>query len=240
MRTYDELLSSLKELKKQGFVKTHRSGNTGIGKTLEDCLEVEENNFAGPDGLTTELKAGRKNAASMLTLFTKSPQPPRINSTLLQEIGYPEKEGSSKKVLHTTINANSYNTLKGGTGLKITVKKDRIEIDSPKLKKKTEIPTPYWDKTTLQERFEKKYIELLYVKADTKGSGSNEEFHFNEAWLMKGFDFDNFLKLLREGTLLVDIRIGQYPDGRPHDHGTGFRIMPDRLDLCFSDRKKVL
>ena len=57
---------------------------------------------------------------------------------------------------------------------------------------------------------------------------------------MKGFDFENFLKLLREGTLLVDIRIGQYPDGRPHDHGTGFRIMPDRLDQCFSDRKKVL
>ena len=23
-------------------------------------------------------------------------------------------------------------------------------------------------------------------------------------------------------------------------HGTGFRIMPDRLDQCFSDRKKVL
>jgi len=240
MRTYDELVSSLKDLKKQGFVKTHRSGNTGIGKTLEDLLGIEENNFAGPDGLTTELKAGRKNAASMLTLFTKSPQPPKINSVLLNELGYPDKEGSTKKVLHTTINASSYNTLKGGTGLKITVKKDRIEIDSPKLKENPKVPTPYWDKSTLKERFEKKYIELLYVKADSKGTGKNEEFHFNEAWIMKGFDFENFVKLLRESTLLVDIRIGQYPDGRPHDHGTGFRIMPDRLDLCFSDRKKVL
>jgi len=35
---------------------------------------------------------------------------------------------------------------------------------------------------------------------------------------------------------LVDIRIGQYPDGRPHDHGTGFRVLPDKLDLCFSNR----
>lgn len=240
MKTFQELVEGLKKIEKMGFVKTHRSGNTGIGKTLEDLLDIDENNIAGPDGLTTELKAGRRNAVSMLTLFTKSPQPSRINSILLQELGYPEKEGSSKKILHTTINANTYNTLKGGEGLKIAIKKDRIEIDSPKLKHKSEIPTPYWDKTMLKERFEKKYVELLYVKADTRGSGGEEEFHFNEAWIMKGFEFENFLKLLREGTLLVDIRIGQYPDGRPHDHGTGFRIMPDRLDLCFSDRKKVL
>ena len=240
MKTFQELVEGLKKIEKMGFVKTHRSGNTGIGKTLEDLLDIDENNIAGPDGLTTELKAGRRNAASMLTLFTKSPQPSKINSILLQELGYPEKEGSLKKILHTTINANTYNTLKGGEGLKIAVKKDRIEIDSPKLKHKPEIPTPYWDKTTLQERFEKKYVELLYVKADARGSGEDEEFHFNEAWIMKGFDFENFLKLLREGTLLVDIRIGQYPDGRPHDHGTGFRIMPDRLDLCFSERRKIL
>ena len=38
----------------------------------------------------------------------------------------------------------------------------------------------------------------------------------------------------------VDIRIGQYPDGRPHDHGTGFRVFPDKLELCFSHRKRIL
>ena len=43
----------------------------------------------------------------------------------------------------------------------------------------------------------------------TRGSGKNEEFHFNEAWLMHGFDFDNFIKLLNDGKILVDIRIGQ-------------------------------
>lgn len=220
-----------------GFVKTHRQGNTGIGKTLEDLLGVEENNFAGPDGITTELKAGRKNASSMLTLFTKSPKPPKINSVLLKEFGYPEKEGSKKKILHTTINALDFNTLRGQRGLKIGIKNDRIEIIS-NLKK--DIPIPYWDKETLQKRFETKYKELLYVKADTSGKGDNEEFHFNEAWLMKGFSFENFLKLLREGTILVDIRIGQYPDGKSHDHGTGFRVIPDKLDLCFSKRKRVI
>lgn len=67
-----------------------------------------------------------------------------------------------------------------------------------------------------------------------------EEFCFNEAWLLSGFSFDNFLKLLREETILVDIRIGQYPDGRTHDHGTGFRVFPDKLDLCFSQRERII
>ncbi len=240
MKTYSELIQELKKIKEKGFVMTHRLGDTGIGKTLEDLLGIEENNFAGPDGIETELKAARKNTASMLTLFTKSPLPPRINSVLLSDLGYPDKEGSYKKILHTTIEVGSFNTLRGKTGLKVGIEKDRVVILISNNGKKSGIPTPYWDKETLKKSFEKKYPQLLYVKADARGSGVEEEFHFNEAWLMRGFDFDNFLKLLKERTIKVDIRIGQYPDGRPHDHGTGFRIMPDKLDLCFSNRVRVL
>ena len=70
MKTYDEMILGLKALKEKGFVKTHRAGDTGIGKTLEDLLGIEENNIPGPDGEDTELKAARKNSPSMLTLFT--------------------------------------------------------------------------------------------------------------------------------------------------------------------------
>ena len=38
MKTFEELVEGIKELKKRGFIKTHRSGNTGIGKTLEDDM----------------------------------------------------------------------------------------------------------------------------------------------------------------------------------------------------------
>ncbi|HOV22324.1 MAG TPA: hypothetical protein PLW95_06570 [bacterium] len=40
--------------------------------------------------------------------------------------------------------------------------------------------------------------------------------------------------------MLVDIRIGQYSNGKKHDHGTGFRVLPSKLDLCFKHREKVL
>ena len=87
MKTYEELLVTLKELKKEGFIKTHRKGPTGIGKTLEDLLGIKENAVPGPDAHLTELKSARKGTSSMLTLFTKSPLPYGSNSVILDEYG---------------------------------------------------------------------------------------------------------------------------------------------------------
>lgn len=235
MKEYWQLISKLRKIKKSGYVKTHRAGDTGIGKTLEDLLGIEENNIPGPNGRLIELKSARKNAKSMLTLFTKSPLPKKANSLLLQRYSYPSKRGNNRKELHTTVNAKSYNTLKGKVGFKIDIKEDRIELTS-----ESKEVLGYWDKRTLVMSFERKLPKLLYVKADSRGSRANEEFWFNDTWLLTGFDFENFVNLLKEGTILVDIRIGQYPDGRPHDHGTGFRVMPDKLDLCFAHREKVM
>ena len=232
---YNELIQRLKAIKEMGYIKTHRAGNTGIGKTLEDLLGIEENNIPGPNAAMIELKSARKNAKSMLTLFTKSPLPPKANSILLERFGYESARGNKRKELHTTVNAREFNTLKGKPGFKIDIEKDRINL----IIAENEI-IGYWDRETLRNSFERKLPKLLYVKAETRGKGSDEEFWFNEAWLLSGFDFDNFVRLLKEGVILVDIRIGQYPDGRPHDHGTGFRVLPDKLDLCFSHREEIM
>ncbi len=235
MLTYPKLVKKLKAIKERGYIKTHRAGNTGIGKTLEELLGITENNVPGPNASMIELKSARKNVSSMLTLFTKSPLPSKANSTLLEKFGYESARGNERKELHTTVSAKEFNTLKGKAGFKIDIKKDRANL----ITAQKEI-VGYWYKKTLKNSFERKIPKLLYVKAETRGTSSNEEFWFNEAWLLSGFDFDNFIRLLKEGTILVDIRIGQYPDGRPHDHGTGFRVFPDKLDLCFSHREKIM
>lgn len=232
---YNELIQKLKRVKEMGWIKTHRAGSTGIGKTLEDLLEITENNVPGPNAGMIELKSARKNASSMLTLFTKSPLPPKANSILLERFGYPSAKKKGMKRLETTVNTVNYNRIKGKGGLKIDIQKDVVNL----IDINGEILC-YWDKETLQNSFERKLPKLLYVKAETRGRGSNEEFWFNEAWLLSGFDFNNFVQLLREGVIFVDIRIGQYPDGRPHDHGTGFRVFPDKLDLCFSNRERIM
>ncbi len=71
IKDFNDFVQRLKEIKDTGYVKTHRQGNTGIGKTLEDLLGIEENNIPSPNAARIELKSGRKGSPSMLTLFTK-------------------------------------------------------------------------------------------------------------------------------------------------------------------------
>ena len=225
--------NKLKAIKKKGFIKTHRSGPTGIGKTLEDLMSIKENNIAEPDGGNIELKSARKPQTSMLTLFTKSPLPKGVNSLLLKRFGYAAKKGKLR--LETSVKFGEFNKLKGEDGFKIEIDKTAKRINL--VASNGEI-VAYWDKDTVEQHF-KKAEKVLYVLADTKKNGKKEELFFNEALLLSGFSFDRFIELIKAGSIIIDIRIGQYTDGRPHDHGTGFRIKPNNLSECFSKRNKI-
>jgi hypothetical protein len=247
---YPEFQRKIAQIKEMDYVQSHRKGDTGIGKTLEDLLDITENNIAGPDFATYELKAGRKESVSMLTLFTKAPLPVSANKRLLEVFGYAQRKtpkdykqlsltgteiGKSKidvedKELHVTVDALRLNSV----GLKLGIKENRLFIDNSKNVE------AYWDNDTLREAFENKYHRLVYVLADHKIERGKECFWFNEAFLLDGFSFERFSELVVEGKLKVDIRIGHYPDGRLHDHGTGFRILPKYLPQCFKTIKRIL
>ena len=62
------IIEKFNEVKKIGYVKSHRENNTGIGKTFEDFMGVEENNIQGPDLLGYEIKSHREGSNSWVTL----------------------------------------------------------------------------------------------------------------------------------------------------------------------------
>jgi hypothetical protein len=241
---YDEFLVKIRDIKNMGFVISHRSNDTGIGKTLEDLLGITENNIAGPDFDLYELKSARKNTSSMLTLFTKVPQPRNANRMLLDIFGYKKRKKRDDpnnddveiivpsdpvkigdKELHITVDSTRYNSI----GLKLGVINETLYLLN---EKNVEI---YYEKDYLLEAFNKKYShKLIYVLADRqKEKNQPEKFWYNEAFLLEDIDFDNFMSLISSGTIKLDIRIGHYPNGKPHDHGTGFRILPRDLPKCF-------
>jgi len=235
METLAEAVNKLREIQSRGYIATHRRGPTGIGKTLEDILGIVENNIDISNTAFAELKSARRASLSMMTLFTRAPLPPKANSKLLNDYGYVTEDSKGKKVLHTTTFATGYNTLRGEIGFKVKIEPNRVSL----------IPSDgtelgYWDEPTLRQAFERKLHHVLYVMADTRGRGKSEEFWFNEAWLLSGFDYPGFATALKEGTVCVDVRIGQFPNGAPHDHGTGFRVLPSKFGLCFKNRQRLL
>jgi len=249
---YDEFVERIKQIKNRGFVPSNRPGDTGIEKTLEDLLGISENNIAGPDFDIYELKSGRKDSASMLTLFTKAPMPKGANKSLLEAFGYKqrtkqnrkqqhvtkyvdanisEKECSTReKELHVTVDSKSINSV----GLKLEIRNNRIYIGNAKN------VMAYYEESILREAFQKKYKKLILVLASNKKEKGKEWFWFNEAYLLEGFNFERFSELVKDGVIKLDLRIGHYPDGSPHDHGTGFRVLPkDRLK-CFEKIVRIL
>ena len=218
---YAEFLSEIRKIKEMGYVRSHRAGPTGIGKTLEDLLGITENNIAGPDFGIYELKTGRKESVSMLTLFTKAPEPKGANKKLLETFGYIQRKVPrhrkqltlsgeeidesripiEEKELHTTVDPIKPNSV----GLKLEIKDDKLRIRNDRGVE------AYWNNDTLRKAFEKKYHKLIYVLADHKMEKGKEHFWYNEAYLLNGFNFERFSELVGEGKLKVDIRIGHYP-----------------------------
>lgn len=223
-----------------GWIKTHRGGPTGVGKTLEDLLGIIENNADAPDFGEYELKSCRFESNSMLTIFTKTPQPHGAINTLRLKFGYSSNAyNNDEKVLHATLSADRFVKIDGtGHQLKISCNVDKISIIA-----EDDQEYAYWTCEQLKSSFEKKYTnKFVYAKAYSRGNGANEEFKFAEAYKVSGFSYDSFVQLLEQGKIYVDLRIGQYhggtKDGQTHDHGTGFRIKENDQPLlfCFCER----
>jgi len=229
-----ELKEKLFQIKKQGFIPTHRKGDTGIGKTLEDLLGIKENNIPLPDidGIA-ELKAYRKDATSMLTLFTLEPLPKGgdRDRILLDNFGYSKRDNRRSKELHSTLSCKKYNNQR----LKLSVEKDKIRVQG-----KGKRLNIYWDMESVKKKFHNKLPALVYVLADRKVINDKENFHFNEAYLLTDFNFERFKKMIKKDKVVVDFRMYYRPNGSVRNHGTAFRVKSNRLYETFKDKMRLI
>jgi len=232
-----------KKVRKSGFIESHRTHNTGIGKTFEDLVNVVENSKQKVDYLDElELKSSRELSKSMVTLFTKAPShPPQANTILRLKFG---KEEKGSKILHTTIPGNKFNTFLEEYGFKLEVKEreKKIYILIKDLRSNTLIDfVCYYTFEDLKKIIEEKCKNIIFVTAKIRKENGKEFFHFEKAVLLTGLTFDKFLKSIKEGDIFYDIRIGVYRTGKnkgkTHDHGSGFRIRKNSINDVFKISK---
>ncbi|VVA44006.1 Glycosyl hydrolase [Candidatus Roizmanbacteria bacterium] len=232
--TLSQLIDKLKQIKEEGFIATHRTNDTGIGKTLEDLLGVKENNLRLPDIGEIELKAKRIESKSMLTLATKSPEPKGINRVLFERYKYLDKEGSYN--LHSTVYGSRLNP----QGFKISLRDNKLILEN-----RNNIEC-YYPISIFKDVLLSKSNKILLAFAETKGERKtiNEQFHFIEAYLLSDLNINKFQKAVELDKLKVDIRIGVYRSGKNkgkyHDHGTGFRISKRDFLLLFDNYKQLI
>ena len=235
------IIDKFKEVKKLGFVPSHRKNNTGIGKTFEDYVGVVENNLDEPDLAGFEIKSHREESQSYVTLFTKSPNfPLKANAYLNNKFGTPYENNPALNRLHTSMFASRFNTSKEKFSFRLindrNVRLLRIGIYDINTKALIDSNVGYtYD--CLEKILNKKLINLFYVSAERKYEDGEEKFYFNKAEIYFEPSFEKFLDLIDRGLIMYDIRIGSYKSGKnygkPHDHGSGFRILESNLRLLF-------
>ena len=240
--TLEEFVREYEKIVAMGWIRTHRAGPTGIGKTIEDLLGIPENNIDEPDFGDYELKSCRLNSNSMLTMFTRAPEPKKANTYLRLKYGYSSGVyDNDEKVLHATLSAIRFSPISDtGHSLKATCLENGVYLESEE-----GIEDIFWSRELLKNSFEKKYKnKFVYVKAESRGTGAQEEFNYIAAYEVSGFDYESFIKLLEEGRIYVDLRIGQYHHGKnagkTHDHGTGFRIRESDQPLLFKINNRIV
>jgi hypothetical protein len=221
----EELLEMIRDVSAQGFVRTLRPGDTGIGMTLETMLGIAANTSKAPDYKGIELKAKRirKGKANRVTLFSQVPNwklsPIGSAWNLLSTYGY-HRDGKLR--LNHEMNASAPNSI--GFVLEVDANRDwlRQNHQDPETAVSRHVTT--WEMEKLRKRLKEKHPQTFWVGAKARGRGADEEFHYVQVEHTRQPKVRNFDALIEGGVISVDYLMSQKGPQRVRDHGYLFKM----------------
>jgi len=230
----NELLILLKDISSKGFIKTHRSGDTGVGYTLETLLGIKANSSKSPDYKGIEIKAGRSNShiTGRTTIFSQVPNWSishlKSSLQLLNERGRFNELKKRKQLYHelVTTKINSY-------GLSLKLEENKNNLNQIFTENQIETIDVTWTFPKLLDRINEKHKQTFWVKAITDMKGSDEKFHYVSARYTSGVNPNKLPLLIETGVVSLDYTIKETKNGGAKDQGYLFKIRQKDLSLLF-------
>jgi MvaI/BcnI restriction endonuclease family len=257
--TKAELINKLQAIADQGWIPTARHGNHGgIGNTLEDLLEIKENNLPIPNAAEWELKTQRINTTALTTLLHSEPSPRAIRfvpQVLLPKYGWASQEAGKKyKATEMSFRQTIHGAHPSDRGFMVkidrTQRKILISFDATKVVPKHTLwlqdverrtglgelnPQPYWGFDDLEHIAGTKLLNCFYIQADVKREEGREYYWYRKALMLQKFNFEGFLEALENASMLVDF------DARTgHNHGTKFRLRQNYLPALYKQKTVIV
>lgn len=233
--------NNFEKIKDLGWVEAKRTGTTGIGYTLENLFGIKENNFEIPDFNVFELKSHHTYSRSYITLFNASPDGDYLFELehLRKKYGYPDKDFKQYKVINCDSFANKITNLgnKYKQKIKINLKENKIRLHILDNNLNLIDQEVSWSFEMLKEKFERKLNFLVFVEADKKFANGKTYFKYKQIIFYQAHSFNKFIELIDNGTIKITFKIGLFKSGKrfgqPHDHGTSFSILEEKLNLLY-------
>ena len=231
-----ELLEKLQILSTQGALKSIKSGDTGIGMTIEQALGIPANSSPYPDYKGIELKSARLNKASnRSTLFAQVPDwsisTLKSSKEIVDKYGY-QRDNDLK--LYCTLSANKYNSQ--GLGFEVDFNNDILHEIHEK-----DGNVVSWLGLTLRNKLLEKHRETFWIKADTKSIGGDEYFTLKSVTHTKNPLASQFLLLMEQQIITMDHLIKRKNmTEKTTEKGPLFKIKPQHLELLFPEQKEYV
>jgi hypothetical protein len=232
-----ELLGMIEGVSRLGFIPSLRSGDTGVGMTLESQLGIATNSNRAPDFRGIEIKAKRisgRAASGRVTLFSQVPDwnlsPIGSAWNLLSQYGYLR---NGKLRLNHEISARGPNSI--GFLLRVDADRDWLRQNHFSMTSKTLTHLVTWQLRTLREALTSKHPQTFWVGARVRKRGGLEEFHYVQVQHTRKPKVHNFDALLESGVVTVDYLMSQKKEGgmAVRDHGYLFKIAPGDFGALF-------
>ncbi len=237
-----ELFKKFSKIRDMGWIKTMRNGSTGVGYTLENLLNIEENSLPIADYEGIEIKAMRILSKKTIHLFNAAPDGDFLfpHERILESVGYPSKKNPNYKVFLSAAYGNDYTNIGYSKKVKLHVNREAKKIDfivTDKSYNNIEVNVS-WSFSLIQNKLEQKIKKLALIKADHKFVDKEEFFHYKRIDFYVSKGFNTFLDLIEDGTIKVCFKLDVYPsgikEGRIDNHGTDFSIKEENIEKLFN------
>lgn len=240
------LLERLYDICDRGFIATVKTGDTGVGMTLENALGIPPNSDRGPDWHGIELKAYRVGrVGGRNTLFSEKPcwADSRYDAAgLLERFGYFD-EKNKRTALYTTIYGSHYNPQ--GFRLVNDAENDMMETSYCDEHTGEIIPDcAVWHMEDVRKHFRDKHLCTFWVGAEARGKGTDEEFRFTNVVITHKPDYMRMEELIADGWVTVDFTLTYKqsladPNKKhPRDHGYLWRASRQGMEVLFAKSKR--
>lgn len=200
-RYSSELLNKLQDIANQGYIKSMRRGDTGVGYTLETMLGIQANSSKNPDYKGIEIKSSRSRATrGTLLSMVPSWENSNISSAenLLHKRGKPNEKWGGLKTLNHTITGDRFNNW----NLRLALEPEYIFqiYKNNNLIEKDVV----WMISEFTRRLAGKHRETFWINVETRNFGGNEEFHYKS--ILHTGDLDAFVipSLIERGIITLD------------------------------------
>lgn len=236
------LKEKLDKIKNLGWIECENKNKSVTGKTLENLLEINPDNFEIPDYNTVEIKSKVSKRENYIDLFCATPDSYVLETKrLYDKYGY--LDSNNYKILNFVLYGEFLKPINNEYSARLRIDYKNKKVIMEVYNKDNELidNLSSWSFELLEEKLSRKLNYVCFVEGDKKFSHNTLYVRYDKYKFYKLKKFSDFIQLLKRGQIRISFTLGVYKSGiksgKMHDHGTQFSIRKENLKLLFDEIK---